>query len=88
MSKDEGTRKCIIDGANNYADIAINEGTAAASRKFFDDYITDYPNGMWNGIEHIVILYLVPQYIKCKKGIISRKDCARRQNELLSILED
>ncbi len=88
MNKDGEFRKRIINGANNYADIAINEGTAAASRKFLDDYTTGYPDGMWNCTEHIVIMYLVPQYIKCKKGIISRKDCAVQQNRILSMLED
>lgn len=72
----------MLQASNQYADIAVKQGTAKASRAFLDDYM----KGRWNVMEHIVIMRLVQQYIYCKMGHITREACMSEQKKSLEML--
>lgn len=75
-------KKAVIKACNEYADIAVKQGTAKATQIFFNDYL----KGRWNVMEHIVIMRLVQQYIYCKMGQITREACMSEQKKSLEML--
>ncbi len=81
LSKERRTQ--LIKYANDYANIAVEEGSKSAMQKFWRDYTK---KELFNVIEEVVILNLTKAYILCKAGKLSREECSTEQNKLLNIL--
>lgn len=77
-------RNEIIAAANRYSQLAIDEGTDAAAKRFYNDYF----DGVWTCNEHTILIPLIQWYINCKCGALARDECKRRQNEILKHLEE
>lgn len=81
----EERKRELIQAANMYSDIAVNErDTKKAAKKFWNDYL----GGKWNIYEHILLMVLTQKYIDCKCGVMTRAECLEEQRKAVEMLDE